>query len=501
MPSLGLGLGLVAGSPALEPFIGPLDELSTGLLGAWGFQRLVSTYTGPLYTLVRDSDNAELEVSDPKLGPQQTFLAGSTGYVKRLYDQKNSNNLVQTTKARMPWLFYYGQPVTINGKMVAHYGRAGAFEDSIRLTAANNAALNPQSGHRLIYTVKRELAFTDTYLGHVDKDYDNDGYGFYSVPFDTYPNGLISRIDGNVVSAWPQQFEPGVHVIGQFFNPSLASGVRQQVYLDGVKKTEGFGPAAPLAGNAAAFMVGEVTAGYRMRGFIGDVLLYDNTAPAITTVSSTILNLYDDNGYYDIWCDGNSLTYGTGSTTSTGNNSGEYFVYGYPYVLRTTQPTDWRVHNVGVAGQGIDDMLADVQTEVLDNLDEGAIDRYVIFWEGTNVILNQAWTAQQTYDAYVDYAELVQAAGAKVIGMSVLPFATHVPSVGTHAALAAIVEDFNDLLRADHSFLDGFIDLALDERYDPTDLTVFQSDGVHLTDKGYAYVMVSVREKLVEMIG
>lgn len=475
--------------------VGFLDDYMTGLLGAWSTQKMFTDYEGPIVTIINE-DEEELDIYNPtKFAPIYAHIGTGNGYLKRRWDQTGSgNHEVYPSKARMPLVAYRGTIITINGKLSAHYGRPGAFEDSTKGEVTHATKINPINGHRLIVTVKKELR-EDSYYGFVDKNGDSDGYGIWHVPIDTFPFGTIVNVDGNRVSSSPTNLGMDFEVIGQFYNPSLTDFSRQAVFVNGVQKGVGYGPNS-ATGNTSNLTVGDAV--YRHRGYINDIILYDNTGPSIATISAAIESLYTRQDHLDLWFDGNSLTFGNGSTFTTGNDTGERPVYTYPNALRMTQPGDWRVHNMGVSERAMPTMLANLQTAILDNLDATAAARVVVFWEGVNDILTNSRSPEDEYQLYVDYAAEVQGAGAIAVTMTSLPFASHVPSSEAHAAKAAAVSAFNNLLRADNSFVDIFIDLAAESVFDPTDLTIYQSDGIHLTDKGYWEVAKRVRQALID---
>lgn len=84
-----------------------LPSVSAAPSAAWGFRRLVSGYSGPLFRVVRASDGATLDVSaaasgEPELAAFDTFTAATTTKVSIVYDQVGANNLTQTADANRP---------------------------------------------------------------------------------------------------------------------------------------------------------------------------------------------------------------------------------------------------------------------------------------------------------------------------------------------------------------------------------------------------------------
>lgn len=95
----------VVAGPDFTPL---LDGLSSSPLGAWGYVQLLSTYTGPLFRLRRDSDNAESDFSavsggEPDSAAITAWAAGANLFVVKEYDQSgDTNDLVQATAANQP---------------------------------------------------------------------------------------------------------------------------------------------------------------------------------------------------------------------------------------------------------------------------------------------------------------------------------------------------------------------------------------------------------------
>lgn len=89
-------------------FVGPLDDYEAGLLGYWSVaRRVVTSYTGNLILLRRDSDNAEQAFGPAADGYLDvaaitSWLAGANGYVARLYDQIGSNDWIEATAGTQP---------------------------------------------------------------------------------------------------------------------------------------------------------------------------------------------------------------------------------------------------------------------------------------------------------------------------------------------------------------------------------------------------------------
>lgn len=186
--------------------------------------------------------------------------------------------------------------------------------------------------------------------------------------------------------------------------------------------------------------------------------------------------------------DGNSLTAGQGATVP--------FVTSYPGVLKTQLaakgvPTR-DVHDRGLGGQTTQQMIDGFNTRVLPFFDSFYLRNYLVFFEVRNSTTN-GQTASQILSQYQTYSALGRAAGFYVVACTAPP--TDGDAVGQGVAGAA-----NALIRANwRSFADAFIDLELVPQFTPAgnlaNPTYF-SDGVHLTDAGYALIAQIVQTSL-----
>ncbi|MES2623023.1 MAG: exo-alpha-sialidase [Patescibacteria group bacterium] len=90
-------------------FVGLMDSYSN-LYAVHATKRVLTSYSGPLYRIRRDSDNATMDVTPtatgwPNNSAISTWLAGANAYVTTVYDQSgNARNLIQTTVIKQPSL-------------------------------------------------------------------------------------------------------------------------------------------------------------------------------------------------------------------------------------------------------------------------------------------------------------------------------------------------------------------------------------------------------------
>jgi|SRR5215813_4790357 len=123
----------------------------------------------------------------------------------------------------------------------------------------------------------------------------------------------------------------------------------------------------------------------------------------------------------------------------------------------------------------------------------------VVMWEGSNAITEGA-SAQGAFAGYKKYAADRRAKGWKVIVLSVLP--RTVGAYKTPATFEQQRQEFNRLLRSDHRWVDGFVDIGADPTIGQAGADAdrtYYADGVHLTFAGYGIVARAVASELARL--
>lgn len=210
-------------------------------------------------------------------------------------------------------------------------------------------------------------------------------------------------------------------------------------------------------------------------------------------LESLIDYLYQESGLTDrviVTCDGDSLTYGSGVTTS------------YPSRLQTLLGTDgFKVNNVGLTGQSIVDTSA--QGNAAGYLNSNASDEVwqhstrvggknvVVAWAGTND-LYYSRTGLQAEGDLGTYCTNARNQGAYVIAINMIARRTDL-GAWSDAQWSA----FNAAFATNAStYSDAQIDVAA-LFPDENDTTYFQADKAHLNDAGMAIVAGLVRDAIV----
>jgi lysophospholipase L1-like esterase len=184
-------------------------------------------------------------------------------------------------------------------------------------------------------------------------------------------------------------------------------------------------------------------------------------------------------------CDGNSLTQGQGASVAG--------VTSYPGVLRAALGglgySTRDVHDSGHGGDTTETLLSEFPTGIAPFFDPVFARSIVVMFEVRNSSV-AGKTAAQILASYQSYGAAARAAGFRFIAGTAPP--TDGDAVGHGVAGAA-----NALIRANWpSFADGLVDLELVPQFTPAgDIAnpTYYSDGVHMTDAGYALIASKVQ--------
>lgn len=168
--------------------------------------------------------------------------------------------------------------------------------------------------------------------------------------------------------------------------------------------------------------------------------------------------------------------------------------YKQPQTNKYVMPEGWltqngsitTVINYGIESQTLDAMSANFSTQVLQNASNYSATTVTLLGGTNNTVTD---TGDQIHQKWQDYSALCMANNIRLRIMT-LPALRDEPYKST--ALAA-----NALLRTNHTFANEFVDLARNTAFtDATNLTYYQTDGVHLTtaaNQKIAELILSVR--------
>lgn len=312
-----------------------------------------------------------------------------------------------------------------------------------------------------------------------------DALTTYSVALQGNPNHTINifTANGSNTQGSQRSLENNWTVKGMVINSALASGQRAKIYENGSLKVATNAPTTFASQANPEFLIGAYSLGgsYTVTdGSIVEIMIFNRD---LTDNEDRLVNDYFFNTYglrkKRLICDGNSLTYGTGST---GGNV-------YPNYLATSLGSTWQVFNIGVQGQVTSSMVTNAPTQIDNVLGSPYFSKDVIIvWEGTNS-LNSGIDATTAFNSMVTYCRARKAAGAKVIVATCLPRS----SAGVPGDFNAQRATYNTLIRNNYQFFsDALLDVAADSRIgddgDETNTTYYAGDNVHLNSNGYSVI-------------
>ena len=187
--------------------------------------------------------------------------------------------------------------------------------------------------------------------------------------------------------------------------------------------------------------------------------------------------------------DGNSLTAGY---TVTRDNA-------YPAQCVAQSPTPVVSFNKGLNSATTRALVKRAPAEIDSLFSNDRKWNVVVMWEASNALAEGA-SAKGALAGYKKYAADRHSKGWKVIMLSVLP--RSVGAYGTPAEFEQKRQEFNHLLRSDHTWLDGFVDIGADPVLGHAGADAdkrYYADGVHLTSSGYAIVARAVTDELARL--
>jgi hypothetical protein len=129
--------------PEIEPGLFDLYSATTGS-GGWSLnRRLTTSYSGPLFRVVRVSDLVELDITfntftgEVNQSELTTFIGSGTGRITRIYEQLGGNDLVQSNLVNMPRIINSGTLVQRGGNLVFEASTSEFFNFTTNLNDVN----------------------------------------------------------------------------------------------------------------------------------------------------------------------------------------------------------------------------------------------------------------------------------------------------------------------------------------------------------------------------
>lgn len=144
---MALNLILSLNARGKSRFVQPLPTLSATIGAAYGLRRIVSSYTGALVRILRDSDNAELDIgytvnNELDVAAAVAHIGAATGRVVTWYDQSgNAYNVTQATGTIQPFIGGASTVLTRNGRPTVSFTGARYMKALTAATTTHSSGL------------------------------------------------------------------------------------------------------------------------------------------------------------------------------------------------------------------------------------------------------------------------------------------------------------------------------------------------------------------------
>lgn len=448
----------------------------------FGAQRVMAGYSGPLYRIRRDSDNAEMDVYCQIAGDYPNYdevnaWAGSAGlWVATVYDQTgNGRHIVNTILANQPRLDTSIKvagcvPIVFDGYGRSNSGGLPQAQVAKSLTVGglvglvrNNMSYLMASQSQVSYNSTRYIAFRPE-----DNSVDTSGIELQSGLLNGQRIGGLSSLD-----TW---------------GAALEASNRRYFSMQGNANQAATNPADVLQRMTIGDKVGAIAFAGMYRMF---ALAVYNTALTATDGANTQQSL--NNAFsvpaaapYRVVFDGSSGMEGSGSTMLRN------------VVAQLSLTKRPEMFNMGVHGQSLASIYSGRVARFSGRYTSS---RPCVFFEqgGANDLLGSDTPATTLYNnTTTPLVSYLKGLGYKVVLCTI-------PPIGTSHSLYTTAREnerlaYNDLIRANSAGADGVCDWASDPvmggASSPDNLTYYTGDKQHPTSEGYARYAMLVRNSL-----
>lgn len=448
----------------------------------FGAQRVMAGYSGPLYRIRRDSDNAEMDVYCQIAGDYPNYnevnaWAGSAGlWVATVYDQTgNGRHIVNTILANQPRLDTSIKvagcaPIVFDGYGRSNSGGLPQAQVAKSLTVGglvglvrNNMSYLTASQSQVSYNSTRYIAFRPE-----DNSVDTSGIELQSGLLNGQRIGGLSSLD-----TW---------------GAALEASNRRYYSMQGSANQAATNPADVLQRMTIGDKVGVIAFAGMYRMF---ALAIYNTALSATDGANAQLSLntafsVPANAPYRVVFDGSSGMEGSGSTMLRNVVA---------QLALTKRP---EMFNMGVHGQSLASIYSGRVARFSGRYTSS---RPCVFFEqgGANDLFGSDTPATTLYNnTTTPLVSYLKGLGYKVVLCTI-------PPIGTSHSLYTTAREnerlaYNDLIRANSAGADGVCDWASDPVMgtptSPDNLTYYTGDKQHPTSEGYARYAILVRNSL-----
>lgn len=453
-----------------------LDDITATPLAAYSTRLLRAAYAGDAIRVRRLSDNTETDIgfnANGNLDQATAFAFGDDLEIVKWYDQMENDDLVESSAAPALSFNYFLSK------------RAGIDWGS---TEVSNKHLSTAG----TIAVTAPKVFTAADLLTSDLGWSAAGVNYF---FDFNGNNYAaSALHGGLLLYNGAPADCGRDDGGRKQRTFWFTTGTDKIRIDGVNKTPtGYAPTASNAGDTARteiFALGNYGLGgtFHLRGAFGEAILLDGTVSDADRdeIEGSQSTYFVGDGLpanplsytKRVHLEGDSRTYGFNTMSSPDTQS-------YAVRLDTLLDSSWSIRNVAYSGHTLIGEMTPQAALTIDTYYNSALTKnIVVIWGIINDLhFNPGgYAATDLYDAMEAYCQSRQAAGYQVI-VCTDPDTDHTNGYIT-AGDKTVYTAYNALVRADHSFADGFVDLELvSELSDATDTTYFD-DGTHLTLAG-----------------
>lgn len=453
----------------------PLPIVSATIEAVYGANKIVEDYTGPLFRVVRSSDNATMDVYPsgaavwPDTAAVDAWAAGSALRPDIWYEQKGSGkNLTQTTANVRP---YYTSVTQVGNKRPLTFATEAGTNLTQRFVVPNtlvierqnigvHQVLNPRSGYADRLYWEFNDGTTNAYIGCFQN---NIGFGTY--PTTTFFNGrLKAKLQAQAVTN---------------------SAATQKIYKDGIATSSTARPAQSMASGG---MVGATVTNLTQYWSTDDKfsLIYFSTTPSdsdITAMDEWAAQVYPINSGETkrLVYGGSSLVEGWGATLNQ------------TALWQMQLDNTWEAYNMGRGGQTLATEYANRATREFLLYDATKAKNVLVIDAPSNDINAQTFANQAAAESYADtlYTATTLAFVSAAISTG---FDVVVPTVIGRTGFTTGNFKQYALLRYNSNVTGGAVanNYVASDRYgdsrlqDASNTTYFNADGIHPKDAGYA---------------
>lgn len=490
---------------ALKESVAPfqtLDAYQANTKAAFSISKLFTNATRTLQ-IRRSSDNTTLDIGFVNnlfdTASATTFIGGGSGFVSKWYDQSgNSNDAAQSDTTKQPQLVFNVQNSlpTLRFNGTSHTIETTAFLDS-----SYNHAL---SSFMLFHKTNGAFAITQQ----------AEAGGFYAARdtpsnyFKYNANGIATPTNALLFNCMKQNSQQLV------LESFTYDGVNRNVYVNGVDYVSEPSSGENLNVSGAVAIGGSPAAlggGNWLQGDVFTVIYmkYACTQDDVTAVKTKLGTDFSLTKPPFVMFDGNSRTYGFGSTT--GDNAYPGFSYPSQLVLAMGGPVGFSFTNQALNGASSEALAAVYVDSNRFNTDGYCSKNIVVFSELIDSLI-VGDTAQQALDAQNSYLATYKSYGYIVIVLTCAGGQLYPGNPDQQNTHGVSTNSLEPLRLIDNAAMFGLVGTQYDYLVDvgasplvgtlasTNNLTYWNTDCLHNNDAGYAVIAGMVQPVLQPLL-